>query len=258
MKKTIVYVLLFVLAISAVYAGSIKDLDYKDKPCIVCKDKNREINDNNVQIDADTAGHADTADYADEAGHADSADHADTADYAKKAKKAKHAKKADKADYANRAGYAYKAGYSHRAGYSYYASNSNRLDGKHGSYYTGHSDDGDEEIYAYLQSRENDYLEKNGGNSIQWLSSVFFGSMMPNYISDMPYDTFMDYFVAKFVSRDIYRRDIVETNQRMDYLEAKINLGNYATQEEIDMETCFVCARRSGGKCTTAKMSCTV
>lgn len=46
----------FLMAVVFVSAGSIDNLDYKDKPCIICGDNNRQIDDHNVIIDADTLG----------------------------------------------------------------------------------------------------------------------------------------------------------------------------------------------------------
>ena len=193
MKMALTVICLIVFQAILVSAGSIGNLDYKDKVCpfgSIC-DTNREINDGDVDIEAD------------------------------------------------------------------YAKNSGKLDGKHGKYYTGYTDDGDDEIRQYLAGREVDYTTSAGGNSITWLSSVIFGSSNNYFISNLGM-SLIDYFDSKYVLRSEYVVYKKEMDDRVDVLEAKYNLGKGATQEEIDMEACFVGARRTDGTYTTDKMSCSV
>jgi len=197
MNKTIMLLLMALVTISVVSAGSIGNLDYKDKVCpfgSIC-DTNREINDGDVDIEAD------------------------------------------------------------------YAKNSGKLDGKHGKYYTGYTDDGDDEIRQYLAGREVDYTTSAGGNSITWLSSVIFGSSNNYFISNLGM-SLIDYFDSKYVLRSEYVVYKKEMDDRVDVLEAKINILTkaigYEFGEEIDMEACFVGARRTDGTYTTDKMSCSV
>ena len=102
MKMALTVICLIVFQAILVSAGSIGNLDYKDKVCpfgSIC-DTNREINDGDVDIEAD------------------------------------------------------------------YAKNSGKLDGKHGKYYTGYTDDGDDEIRQYLAGREVDYTITSSTSSI--------------------------------------------------------------------------------------------
>jgi hypothetical protein len=59
MNKISMMVVFALLLCSLVTAGSINDLDYKDRPCVFCGDQNRVINDGNVKVDADTVGGTD-------------------------------------------------------------------------------------------------------------------------------------------------------------------------------------------------------
>jgi len=52
--KLTMWIICAILCLGLAHAGSIEDLDYKDKPCLFCGDQNRQVDDNNVIIDADT------------------------------------------------------------------------------------------------------------------------------------------------------------------------------------------------------------
>jgi len=71
MKKTIIAVLMLAILSVSALAGSIEDLDYKDKDCNVfhCEDKNRQVDDYNVNIDADTVNGRDVTDEIDDLNH---------------------------------------------------------------------------------------------------------------------------------------------------------------------------------------------
>ena len=71
MKKIGIVLVLFLLTAGIVVAGSIEDLDYKDKVCPLGRicDTNRQVDDNDVTIDADTLNGEtsdDLKDYADD------------------------------------------------------------------------------------------------------------------------------------------------------------------------------------------------
>lgn len=71
MKKTIIAVLMLALLSASALAGSIENLDYKDKECPigwVC-DKNRQVNDYNVNINADTVNGRDVTEEIDNLNH---------------------------------------------------------------------------------------------------------------------------------------------------------------------------------------------
>jgi hypothetical protein len=71
MKKTIIAVLMLAILSVSALAGSIEDLDYKDKDCNVfhCEDKNRQVDDYNVNVDADTVNGRDVTDEIDDLNH---------------------------------------------------------------------------------------------------------------------------------------------------------------------------------------------
>lgn len=71
MKKAILALLVLTLLSVSALAGSVTDLDYKDKTCNGwnCNDQNREVNDYNVNVDADTVNGRDVTEEIDNLDH---------------------------------------------------------------------------------------------------------------------------------------------------------------------------------------------
>lgn len=204
------------LLTSLVSAGSIEDLDYKDQPCIICGDRNRQVDDNDVNIDADTVQGVDVVNGIND--NTDSInDNSDDINDNAAGINSNNDAIGDNGDLINKNKKTIK-------------SNTKKIK-KTNKYIDNHEDDwlkDDAEV-------TNNY--NGGGMSRTGLAWYLIGDR--NLFAN--FETFFEYLETIFVVKET----LETTNKRIDRIEARLNVGPEASMREILIEETRIRAERT-------------